>query len=447
MTRSLLTVTILAVLVSSAFGEISRLAFADGKVTFTSSVPDTVVVGVYDRDNRSRATVFGGAVAAGQQSAAWNGCGYDGKPLPAGDYALVARVGRTSAREMRFGAKGVVQLLSPTSICTDAKGALYVVDIIHKGRDVASGESALHKFNPDGSPCVELFKWWGARPTDPRVDSIKLPRFTVWLEVTDDNCFLYNHGNVIAMTQYSGKAIRTIGAYEWKIDDRGEFSPRPGSAWPVFGIGIGAGNALYIRDRNAIRVYDRTKTGFDGYLYSSAEGLPNPPVEGVNVGPCIASDRFGRIYSTSVKGLSRYTDTGKSIEWNYDATTPFRECMSVALGADGMIYVADRGVNMESKPDPALRGKIRPVPRVHQFWDSGEKLNLVCSIDVSPAEGLRDAAVSPEGDAVYVVEDADNFAVGRAGEPWPQRSLEGKARLLKFKLASRQEARATLTIR
>lgn len=447
MIRRLLIPILLLALASAAPAEVTRLAVAGGKVTFTLTAPDTVTVTVRDTDGRPRATLFAGPLPAGAQSLPWNGLGYDGKPLPPDGYVIFARAGRTAARDMAFGVKGVVQLLSPVAVTSDPKGALYVVDINRKGRDVSSGESSLYKYNPDGSPCVDLFRWYGAKPTEPRVSTIKLPRFTVWFEVADDNTFLYNHGNLITATQYTGRFIRNIGAYEWQIDAQGNFTPRTGSAWPLFGIGLGAGNIIYIRDKNAIRAYDRSKAGFDGYLYSSPEGLPDPPVPELGVGPCIASDRFGRIYSTSLKGLSRFTDTGKAIEWKYDAAPPFKECIGLAVGLDGMIYVADRGVNLDSKPDPAARNKVRPTPRVFQFWDSGEKLNLVASFDASPAEGLRDVAVSPEGDALYLLEDADNFAVGRAGETWPQRNLEGKARLLKLKITSRQEARATVTVR
>lgn len=424
---------------------VSNLSFDGKTVTYEIGEPDFVTVEVLSTNGEHRATAFAGSQVAGPQAVAWKGADDQGHPLPVGDYVLRVRAGRTAVLDEKFGGQGFVQFLNPTSLSMDDKGALYVAELNSKGRDVLSGAGLLHKLKSDGTSCADFLRWWGAKPTEPKVDSMDLPRFTVWVEIGDDHTILYNDKNTVALKEYGGKLIRHIGGVELQLDAQANCTRRTGSAWPLYGTGLGEGNKIYIRDTHAIRAYDRSKAGFDGYLYSSAEDLPAPPVVGIGLGPCVVADKIGRIYTTSVRGLSRLTDTGREIRFDYDALAGCRECIGLAIGHDSLIYVADRGISAEGA-GPVPKVHAQPKTSVWLFWDNGAKLVPVWQMDAPSMAGLRDVAVSPDGKSLYLLEDGDNFANVAKDIVWGDRFLEGKARLLKYDITFKQEVQKTIRV-
>lgn len=460
MRRLLWLMAIAALTPALAPAQAESLAYDGAAVTYALVRKGFVTVDVHTSDGEHRAAVWAGEQAAGRQSVAWNGADDAGRPLPKGEYILRLRFGRASDRDRTFGGKkGFAQFTHPTCIRTDAQGNLYVVDVLKSGEAIGSGESELRKLSPEGDAVADFPRWRGAKPTEPRVPARKLPRFAIWALVTGDRTILYNDQNRIAVTEYSSKLIRHVGGFEWTLDADGGMRPKPGSAWPTYGAAFGPGNTLYVRDERAVRAFDWTKPGGEGYRYSSDEDLDLPPVPGVKIGPCIAADMGGRIYVTGQGGLWRFTDTGKVIRRDYRAEFPFKEYMGVAVGRDGMIYVVDRGIATAMEPlrsivDSRASGikPPKPSPRICQFWDDGRRLNAVWQIEDRDLAGLHDVAVSPDGLALYAAEDGDDYGRRGGGSRyvaacWPDRALPGKGRVFKYNLRTAQEIRKTINLK
>ncbi len=66
------------------------------EVAFTAPVAGRAVVTLHDTRGRLVATLLDGIVAAGPQSAAWNGLNDDGRPASSGTYVARVRIGRWS---------------------------------------------------------------------------------------------------------------------------------------------------------------------------------------------------------------------------------------------------------------------------------------------------------------------------------------------------------------
>ena len=86
--------------------------------------------------------------------------------------------------------------------------------------------------------------------------------------------------------------------------------------------------------------------------------------------------------------------------------------------------------------------------RLHQLWDSGDEMREVWKLEDPEVQGARDVAVTPDGTAVYLLEDASNFAdYGGEKMRFPQRDMQGKGRLFKYILAPRLERSLPVQIR
>lgn len=438
---SIIWISVFAVQGSS---EIRDITINADKISYNLTESDSVFIDVFSTEGSQPVSIiFAGLQQQGQHTLVWDKKDVTGNSLPKGKYNIRFRIGKSAVRDNNFGEKGFIQLTNPVCVRTDYKGNVYVLDLLSKGHAVGTGGGTLIKFTPEGKPALDFYRWYGAKPDEPKVSTISVPRFAVWVEVINDETILYNEKNTITVREIPrGKVSYSFGGFQWKLDENYNFSPEKGSVFPVFGIAIGNNNRVYIRDWDSIKVYDMTKRGFDGYLYSSEKVLDKPPVEGIYIGPCIATDRKGKIYTTGVKGLSRFTDTGKEIKKEYMADVKFKECMGLTYGNDGMVYVVDRGIGLE---DEVVSGKKKDVyPRVYQFFDNGKELKEVWYFEDKELTGLHDIALSPDCLAIYLIEDTADFGIRGKNIPgvekqWPQRALTGKGRLFKYNIVYKQE--------
>ena len=446
MLRNRLLATSLMAFSAAAWANVTNLAYDGKTVSFAVTGTDRITVEAVTADGEHRAMVYAGQPASGYHTVAWNRTDDAGEPLAAGKYALVASSGWKVTRDSQFADAGRLQLANPLCVRSDAKGDLYVVEHGMAGPAYGGGawNARLRKFHPNGSPAADFFRWYGARPDEPKVDFIQLPVYASWVELLGGDTLLVNQQNhILTIANPTGKHGATFAGYQWLIDGEGNRTARAGSAWSIYGLAAGRGNAVYIRDRHAIRAYDRTRPGFDGYLYSSAEDLDYPPARLVQVGPCIATDRYRRIFVTSQSGLTRYTDDGTKIERKYSAAGPFKECMGLAVAPSGLVYVVDRGVivdatTIRSKPPLQMAG------RLYAFWDNGGELVCVWQMEDKDLIGAHDIACSPDSKALYVLEDADNY--GRRFMTYPPPGLQGKGRMFKYNVTAAHETRKAFTV-
>ncbi len=349
-----------------------------------------------------------------------------GRDVPAGNYSVRYRENFSLEYQSSLKRPGTPdgKWINPGDIHL-ANGKLYVYDAGLSETDPVKKLAGFIRLNLDGTPDTSF------------ADNGYAPVTFKGVHVSAMG--IDPEGNLYASNGYHSTEV---------FDKNGKTTKRYLAGWnndPSGPICTGWINANYVGDGNKIyfptgygnmKVYDRTKAGFDGALYFKT--LP-------------ASISFGRsivvhgntIYLANQYGqIERYTDTGKDIKTQY-ATQP-----------------------EEKLPNPGgfcLNGSLLwscvTGPSPGPFWDSGGGGEIVLFYDDGDSIGIFERfgnpglaedqlefmnpsaiAVDPTNTIAWITENGLTPSNAPAGSP------PGNARLRKFKITSEKSAQASFTL-
>jgi hypothetical protein len=267
--------------------------------------------------------------------------------------------------------------------------------------------------------------------------------------------------NGFALTGYRGLHVSSMaidpeqnlyvsnGYHSTEVYDKdGKFTKRYVAGWnnePYGPICTGWVNASYVGEGNKIyfptgygniKVYDRTKSGFDGALYYKV--LP----DSVSFGRSILV-KGSTIYLANQHGrIERYTDTGKEIKTQYAADPDDKLPNPGGFDISGnILWTCATG------------------PCAGPFWDSGGGGEIVLFHDNGSSIEMFDrfgnpgmtenaveflhpsaVAVDPSATTIWVTEN------GFVPNPAPAGSPPGNARVRQFKVTAEKTAEAKLNL-
>jgi sugar lactone lactonase YvrE len=220
---------------------------------------------------------------------------------------------------------------SITRIAVDAQGNVYVVDHTLAG---------LRKVDPDGvvSTLLTPADFAGDNPVGVAVDGAGNLYLTV--------------GNRVLKRDAQGRLSTLAGAEradpmdEEYVDGPGEQARFSG----LYGIAVAANGDLYVADTGNRRI---RKIRPDGMVSSVGSELPKSPVG-------LAVDGAGHLYVAD-GGLRKFDAEGQPLVLLDGDGTPFSAASfgyasSVAVAADGCIYVGDAGYNRIERLLPVAAG-------------------------------------------------------------------------------------------
>ncbi len=150
---------------------------------------------------------------------------------------------------------------------------------------------------------------------------------------------------------------------------------------------VGPGNRLYIPNvYQNIKVYDRTKKGFDGILYHLAS-IPG----GIMLESAASADGVNALYVTSRPGvIQKYIDDGKSLKVSYRSSEADGLAQPTGSSASaGLIWVASHG------PGPGPYWDSGGGGEVVLYYDDGQKLQLVSRFGTPGTAGDRLEFMNP----------------------------------------------------
>ncbi|MBI4024471.1 MAG: hypothetical protein HY360_05785 [Verrucomicrobia bacterium] len=343
--------------------------------------------------------------------------------LGPGSYRIRYRGGITLAADMELTLPGKEKWSNPTGIALRGKG-VYVLDggipsaPPARKEDESTAEEMpvtpatyLYKFSLDGKPDAAFGDRGRAALFDKPTGMTNL--------AVDDKGLIYlpSGGHEVLVWSETGERMpQAIGGIEDAKSARH-------TTW-TSGAALGPDRLIYILSGCMIRVYDRTKNGFDGFLYTGRFTHPN------NFGQSIATDRSGSIYLIAhpVNVFQKIHDTGKEIKEGYVAGAEDKMYAPMGLSAGGsLVWIADHG------PGPGPFWDSGGGNEIILFWDNGERLIL---LDRYGAGGkARDrlefinpcaTAQSPDHTELWVAEDGVKNADGPPGN----------ARVRKFRITA-----------
>lgn len=373
---------------------------------------------VEDKTGRCVRTLHAGAFpAAGAYTLGKN------NRLPAGRYRFRYREGLSLVPDTSLALPRKEKWINPTDLVLTEK-AIYVYDqgrvpISHEAESpmycFSSGVEGpfentpyIYKFGVDGAPDVKFGDQGRLGPLKPGdVRSFGVDE-AGWIHVGsgEHEVEVYNPSGEVTPTR--------IGGYT----DTGPDAKKV--TMGVNSVVCGPGKRLYLPGMfGDLMVYDRTKPGFDGFLYSAR-------IVGDRLGMhrCLASDGEGGVYAVNWHGtLQKFHDTGKALVAAYEADSSIRLSVATGLSASaGIVWLANHG-------GPPLWDS--DGGEVVMCWDDGQTIALIQRFG-SPGSALdklqfmNPAAVVPTPDhlGLWVVEDG---LANVEGAP-------GNARVRRFKL-------------
>ncbi|HRV04526.1 MAG TPA: FlgD immunoglobulin-like domain containing protein [Candidatus Ratteibacteria bacterium] len=405
------------------FAEVKDFSYGNGQINYILTQASDVIIQLFTSKEKLVGTIFAGNQKEGKYTYFWKGKDTDGNPVQKGNYILRIKTGRKLIKDTKFAGEGFLKFGNPSDVEIDKNGDIYVFDRGIQEKDKPN-KIRVYKFHSDGKDApdfkpIELEdenqNYFNARGGGP------------WMAVSDDKIF-YGGRHCVNVHDTKGKYLYLIGGWRPQPIDPDD-KTREGKRG-IYGGGAGGAlgkeNRIYVRNVEGaeIKVFDRTKPGGDGWLFTSNKDMVYAPVSGFYVGPSMASDSKSKIYMTG-QDLRRYDDTGNEIVFRYKYNESLREPIGLALDNENMVYVAERGI--------IPKDETNPLPsRVSVVWDSGESLSLVKYFEFSDIKGLRDVAISPDGKSLYLLEDMDNFGYLGDKLQWPSRNIQGEGRLFKY---------------
>lgn len=361
--------------------------------TIPGEVPLTVTLTIIDNSGKYIKTLFSGKKKPGKYVAYWNGKGVDDKVVPVGKYKLKMDLGIKPVIDKSFAINGILTgLLEPKDVTLDKEENIYILD---------KGEGWIYKFSPDGKKKEEIMEVKDA-------SSIRS------VQVDDVGGLWYSNGS----HGIKGPAGE-IGGFE--RDTKG--APTSKSTYWAGAFALGPDNKIYIRNASGrgFRVFDRTKTGLDGFLYGTPD--KNYLFIATN-GPCITTDMKGDIWGTGhTSQVRKIFDDGKKIIYKYaigkrgSKLGQFNKPTGLCFDGESSVYVADTGNN-----------------RIQKIYDDGKAMSAVWQFGSkgnNPANGQFGAPVDVElkGDKMFLLTSGEN------------------ASLIKYKLLPVDSTTADLTVK
>lgn len=230
------------------------------------------------------------------------------------------------------------------------------------------------------------------------------------LQVDADGVIYMGSGShEVMMFDATGKKVdRLIGG--WDNDPMG-----PKCLVWVSSIALGRGNVIYVPNAGYgnIKVYDRTKKGFDGILYAAKMN------QDAGLARCISADPYGSGFAlvNRTSQLEKYADNGKELKLVYtsDATDKLANAVG-PIATGGLVFLACRGPGFGPYWDSGGGGEIVV------YWDDGTAFKLAHRIGfpgtgATRAEFLNPTAVAltPDQAEMWVVEDSSPNPEGPPG--------------------------------
>jgi hypothetical protein len=186
-----------------------------------------------------------------------------------------------------------------------------------------------------------------------------------------------------------------------------------------------------------MKVYDRTKQGFEGILFAVA------PVREPRMPNAIAADSRGNYYiADTTNVLSKYHDDDKTLTFKYHSDPELKMAWPTGVSTSaGLVLVACRGPGFGPYWDSGGGGEIV------LFWDNGTELVRVArfgvpgfSLDRMELLNPSGTAISADHSSIYVAEDGMTTIVDGAEAP------AGNARVTQFKLQHAVEDSVTVEL-
>lgn len=381
-----------------AVGKITDMT-SDGMGTFEFNVSDDCrgLMQIEDADGKPVATLFSDILLKGRHRIIWKMTDASGTKTKPGKYSITFRQGFSVEKDASFGQGGSVAFKAPVNVQCAPDGKIYVSD-----------ESNIISFDPDGKS-QQVFK--------ERMSLLHVDR--------------------------TGRVYGFDRGWVNVFDAKGEKLGTLAGAAPSMGFSTGPDGVYYSRE--GIGHTLKTGSGEPCKFVKTDANLKLGPVHGKYAFPSMAADDKGNIYATDCfsngayrGGVAKYLYDGKTVRYMYHCLAPLKDVIGIDRTSGDVIYGVERGTVTEmNKSEKFAPDKIA---RLVQICDSGNGLQLVERIELPDVKGARTVAVSPDGKAVYVLEDAVDF--------WPggELSLQGKGRLFKyvFKYASAQKIPVTL---
>ena len=384
--------------------EMKNFSYKDGKVSYTLTQPDNVTIQVFTPSGTPVTTLFAGDQKEGEYYFGWTGRDTEGKTLEHGDYILKAGINRTLVKDAKFAKKGFMQFVDASDIVVDENGDLFILErgLLEKkdGKNTTQfvGPRGIYKFRGDGTPISNF------APSNSNFHVLDAGASGSWLALSDQHIFYGGTHRVNVHDKTDGQFLYYIGG--WYPADGGREGTR-GVYWAGSGGALGANNKLYVKMAGGqIKAFNRTLEKDKSWMYTG-KGMPE-----AGFSPDLISDGTSKLYVLDNRTVSRFDDTGDDIVFRSKSPTQWKTKVTggMALSKD-MLYVASRA----------------PASLIVQLWDNGEALTRVVSFDADGIVGLRDVAVSPNGQFLYLLEDGISVD-----------DVEGKGRLFKYDLGYSQ---------
>lgn len=415
---------------SIALGQVSGLSVREGVLRYTLERDDDVTVELYASSGKRVGIIYAGAQRAGHYQLP---VAETAKQMLAGAANCELRlfVGGQVQPDTSFGDGGAIQLGQPVDVEVDATGNLFVLD----RQRAADGKSGICKLDSTGQPVRDF-------GTD---GFVEVPAVGQWLALDGQGrLFIASRGGV--------QVFDPTGKPAHRID--GVNAPTGGAVAPdeprlYVRTGYGRGAAIYELDPSGgAKLLLNQENDADGEAT-----FIMAPLIGLYAGPALAAGPGGRVYmsegqvSGSSRGtVSRFQAGAAGLERRYFFRPAFKDCIGLSPDGRGMIFVAERGT-VSTERDSRIwesagrDGGVSPAA-LWQLWDNDEQLWAVTHWTLPDVRGLRDVAVTADGAAVYLLEDADNFGIHRGEMKSPLRNVQGSGRLWRYTLTYRQ----TLTV-
>ncbi len=391
--------------------------------TVNNPQPIDLSIKVYDSNGKYIRTLHEKYTAETQFKIPWNLKDTDGKQVSAGKYTVKIRTGLNLVLDTGFGKNGVVggdnTFISPRNVRVDKKGNVYVLDY---------GAGIIYKFGPDGSPANDI----GGK------NKIEGKSSPYWNNIAvDEEGRIYATPRRHIVEVYDGKTgaqIYYVGGFFGS--DVGWEKTKGGLGWPDW-VGLNADYRLYASCPGYTywAAFDRRKQGMEGGLWRSKGGAPGE--SGDTDGK--RAIYLANAYYTNRNGITKWIDKDTSVEIAYGFNSymdPEKKTRETMVNTWGVAFDGEYGIYLVQR-DPV---------RIVKIADNGFGFDFVKKFgspgnDAAKIEFMapKDAAVSPDGKYLYVIED---------GEPISKtNTTPGLARLVRYKITYKEEKEISIEVK
>jgi len=347
---------------------------------YTIDIPIDVSISVWDSANKYVRTLRSAKQEPGSYLAVWNGKNDEGKLLVPGIYTIKVDAGLTPVLDTTWGEGGMIKgYIDPKSLEIDSLGNIYVLDY---------GDGWLYKYSADGKK-------------QEKIKELGRGHNCACVKVDDDS-----HIYIPATNSIVGVGVeKKIGYDERKPNGNGKLEPTERALHEPNAFAFGASNKIYIRNGSGhgLKVYDKTKEGVEGFLYSVPDKgyLFNSPG-----GSSLATDKRGNIWGIGACQITKLFDTGEGLILKYRTENKaepdagnLKGPMGLCYDRKACIYIADTGNN-----------------RIQKLYDDGHSLRFVWTFGCDgniPAQGKFGPPVDVmiRGNDMYLLTKGENASL------------------------------------